>query len=111
MLLAIDCGNTNTVFSIWDGARFLATWRIATDHKRTADEYVVWFDHLLALDGLSRDQIEGAAIASVVPETNFNLVTFCRKYCCTDPVVVGDAGVALGTRALVDRPEEVGADA
>ncbi|MFM2389957.1 MAG: hypothetical protein RLZZ437_1512, partial [Pseudomonadota bacterium] len=42
MLLAIDCGNTNTVFSIWDGTRFLATWRIATDHRRTADEYFVW---------------------------------------------------------------------
>ena len=55
-------------------------------------------------------QIEGAAIASVVPETNFNLVTFCRKYCRADPLVVGDPGVMLGTRALVDRPEEVGAD-
>ena len=49
MLLAIDCGNTNTVFSIWDGTKFIATWRIATDHKRTADEYFVWLSSLLAL--------------------------------------------------------------
>ena len=49
MLLCIDCGNTNTVFSIWDGARFLATWRIATDHKRTADEYFVWLSSLMML--------------------------------------------------------------
>ena len=46
MLLAIDCGNTNTVFSIWTGDRFIATWRIATDHKRTADEYFVWLSSL-----------------------------------------------------------------
>ena len=47
MLLAIDCGNTNTVFSIWDGAKFLVTWRMATDHKRTADEYFVWLSSLI----------------------------------------------------------------
>jgi type III pantothenate kinase len=110
MLLAINANNTNTSFAIWDGAVLKGSWRTATEGKRTADEYVVWLDHLLALDALSRAQIEGAAIASVVPETNFNLVTFCRKYCKTDPLVVGDAGVALGTKALVDRPEEVGAD-
>ena len=54
--------------------------------------------------------VDGAVIASVVPDANFNLVTLCRKYCKTDPLVVGDTGVELGTRALVDRPEEVGAD-
>lgn len=110
MLLAINANNTNTSFAIWDGAALKGSWRTATEGKRTADEYVVWLDHLLALDGLSRARIEGVVIASVVPETNFNLVTFCRKYCRTDPLVVGDAGVALGTKALVDRPEEVGAD-
>ena len=44
MLLAIDCGNTNTVFSIWDGTQFIANWRIATSHKRTADQYFVWLN-------------------------------------------------------------------
>jgi type III pantothenate kinase len=39
MLLAIDCGNTNTVFSIWDGTEFIATWRTATQWQRTADQY------------------------------------------------------------------------
>jgi type III pantothenate kinase len=110
MLLAINSNNTNTSFAIWDGTELKGSWRTATEGKRTADEYVVWLDHLLALDGLSRAQIEGVAIASVVPETNFNLVTFCRKYCRADPLVVGDPGIVLGTSALVDRPEEVGAD-
>ena len=52
MLLAIDCGNTNTVFSIWDGTGFRATWRISTDHRRTADEYYVWLSSLMALKGV-----------------------------------------------------------
>jgi type III pantothenate kinase len=110
MLLAINANNTNTVFAMWDGAELKGSWRTATEGKRTADEYVVWLDHLLALENLARGDVDGAVIASVVPETNFNLLTLCRKYCKTDPVVVGDKGVKLGARALVDRPEEVGAD-
>lgn len=110
MLLAINANNTNTVFAIWNGTDLKGAWRAATEGKRTADEYVVWFDHLLALEGLSRGDIDGAVIASVVPEVNFNLVTLCRKYCHTEPVMVGEAGVLLGTKTLVDRPEEVGAD-
>ncbi len=110
MLLAINANNTNTVFAIWHGAVLKGSWRIATEAKRTADEYVVWLDHLLSLEGLSRRDVHGAAIASVVPDVNFNLITLCRKYCDTEPLVVGETGVALGIRALVDRPEEVGAD-
>jgi type III pantothenate kinase len=110
MLLAINANNTNTAFAAWQGDTLKGSWRIATEGQRTADEYVVWLDHLLSLDGLSRGDVTGAVIASVVPEVNFNLVTLCRKYCKTDPLVVGDSGVKLGTRALVERPEEVGAD-
>jgi type III pantothenate kinase len=110
MLLAINANNTNTVFALWEGAMLKGSWRTATEAKRTADEYVVWFDHLLALANLSRANVDGAVIASVVPDVNFNLVTLCRKYCGTDPLIVGDKGVKLGTRALVERPEEVGAD-
>ncbi|HEV8680249.1 MAG TPA: type III pantothenate kinase [Stellaceae bacterium] len=110
MLLAINANNTNTAFAIWDGAALKGSWRIATNGRRTADEYVVWLDHLLSLDGLSRRAIDGAVIASVVPETNFNLITLCRNYLKAEPVMVGEPGVKLGARALVDRPEEVGAD-
>ena len=60
MLLAVNANNTNTVFAVWDGARLAGAWRAATDARRTADEYVVWLDHLLALKGLSRQEIEGA---------------------------------------------------
>src|SRR5207237_6858149 len=75
-----------------------------------ADEYVGWLDHLLGLRNLSGRQIDGSIIASVVPEANFNLRRLCREYCRSEPLVVGEPGLAIGARALVDRPEEVGAD-
>jgi type III pantothenate kinase len=110
MLLAINANNTNTSFAMWDGAELKGSWRIASNGRRTADEYVVWLDHLLSLEELSRGAVDGVVIGSVVPDANFNLLTFSRRYCRTDPVIVGEKGVKLGTRALVDRPEEVGAD-
>ena len=111
MLLAINANNTNTVFAIWDGAELKGSWRTATERKRTADEYVVWLDHLLALEGLSRGDVDGAVIASVVPEANFNLLTAVPQI-LQAPTRSWSAskGVELGTKALVDRPEEVGAD-
>ena len=110
MLLAINANNTNTVFAVWNGETLEGAWRSSTDFKRTADEYVVWLDHLLSLAGLSRGKISGTIIASVVPEANFNLVRLCQDYCTSTPLMVGEAGVALGIKSLVDRPEEVGAD-
>jgi pantothenate kinase type III len=79
MLLAIDCGNTNTVFSIWNGAKFIATWRIASDHKRTADEYFVWLSSLMAMTRIEA-QITEAIISSTVPRVVFNLRVLCNRY-------------------------------
>jgi type III pantothenate kinase len=110
MLLAINANNTNTVFALWEGDRLRGAWRAASDPRRTADEYVVWLDHLMTLAELSRRDIEAAIVASVVPEANFNLFRLCRTYCHSEPLVVGESGVVVGARALVDRPEEVGAD-
>jgi type III pantothenate kinase len=110
MLLGINANNTNTVFAVWEGDTLRGSWRAATDAKRTADEYVVWLDHLLALEKLSRKQVTGAIIGSVVPEANFNLLTLCRRYCRSEPMMIGEPDVDIGALALVDRPEEVGAD-
>ncbi len=110
MLLAINANNTNTVFAIWDGDQLRGAWRISSDPRRTADEYVVWFDHLLGLDRLTRQDIDGTIIASVVPEANFNLLRLCRHYFNSEPIVVGDPRIILGANALVDQPREVGAD-
>lgn len=111
MLLAIDSGNTNVVFAVFDDAGAVrGEWRASTDARRTADEYGVWLNQLMALEGLARADIDSAIIATVVPATLFSLKTLCRKYFGCDPVVVGDPGVELGIKVLVDRPDEVGAD-
>ncbi len=109
MLLAIDCGNTNTVFSIWDGARFLATWRIATDHKRTADEYFVWLSSLITMTGTSA-QITEAIISSTVPRVVFNLRVLCDRYFGCRPRVVGKPECRLPVAPRVDQGATVGPD-
>lgn len=78
MLLAIDAGNTNVVFAVWDGAAWRGRWRIATVADRTADEYAVWLMQLMAWDGLVPADIHAAAIACVVPNALYNLRRLCR---------------------------------
>ncbi len=109
MLLAIDCGNTNTVFSIWDGKCFLATWRIATDHKRTADEYFVWLSSLMTLTSI-RAEITEAIISSTVPRVVFNLRVLCDRYFNCRPLVVGKPDCRLPVAPRVDQGTTVGPD-
>jgi type III pantothenate kinase len=109
MLLAIDCGNTNTVFSIWDGARFLSTWRIATDHKRTADEYFVWLSSLMMLTKTEASVTE-AIISSTVPRVVFNLRVLCDRYFGCRPLVVGKPDCRLPVAPRVDQGTTVGPD-
>ena len=110
MLLAIDSGNTNTVFAIYDGDERRGEWRAANDPSRTADEYAVWLTQLMTIGGLSRDDVTAAIIATVVPATLFNLKVLCWKYFHTEPMVIGDPSVDVGVKILVDEPDEVGAD-
>jgi type III pantothenate kinase len=110
MLLAIDSGNTNVVFSVYDGDEPKGLWRCSNNPRRTADEYMVWLKQLMELDGVEREAIDGAIIASVVPEALFHLISLCHRYFDCEPLVVGEAGVDLGIEILMDRPEQVGAD-
>jgi type III pantothenate kinase len=110
MLLAIDAGNTNIVFAIYDGATVRAQWRAVTQVSRTADEYAVWLLQLLALEGLSFADLDAAIIATVVPAVLFDLRDMCRKYLQTEPLRVGDPALDIGPKPTVDRPETVGAD-
>lgn len=109
MLLAIDCGNTNTVFSVWDGAKFLSTWRIATDHKRTADEYFVWLSTLMMLTKIDA-QVSEVIISSTVPRVVFNLRVLCNRYFDCRPLVVGKPGCELPVQPRVDQGTTVGPD-
>jgi type III pantothenate kinase len=111
MLLAIDSGNTNVVFAVYDGDRLRASWRAATNPKRTADEYAVWLTQLMALSSLARDDIDATIIGNVVPEASFNLVGLCRRYFASEPVIVGRPNCRLGIGIDVDMPaQNVGAD-
>lgn len=109
MLLCIDCGNTNTVFSVWDGVEFTATWRIATDHRRTADEYFVWLSTLMALKRLDA-HISEVIISSTVPRVVFNLRVLCNRYFDCRPLVVGKPECALPVAPRVDASTTVGPD-
>jgi type III pantothenate kinase len=109
MLLAVDCGNTNTVFSIWDGARFISNWRIATSHKRTADQYYVWLTTLLKL-GSIENNIQEMVISSTVPRVVFNLRVLGDKYFGTRPLVVGRSDCKLPVSVRVDEGTAIGPD-
>jgi type III pantothenate kinase len=109
MLLAIDCGNTNTVFSIWDGAEFRSTSRIATDHRRTADEYFVWLNTLITLTKVEV-QITECIISSTVPRVVFNLRVLCNRYYDCRPLVVGKPECRLPVNPRVDAGTTVGPD-
>ena len=109
MLLCIDCGNTNTVFSVWNGARFIATWRISTSHQRTADEYFVWLSTLIARAKLDLD-VTDAIISSTVPRVVFNLRVLCDRYFGCRPLVVGRPGCTLPVAPRVDQGTTVGPD-
>lgn len=109
MLLAIDCGNTNTVFSIWNGAAFVATWRTATDWKRTADQYYVWLSTLMRLQGIDAE-ITDVIVSSTVPRVVFNLRVLADRYFKTRPLVVGKNDCKLPIDVRVDAGTAVGPD-
>lgn len=109
MLLAIDCGNTNTVFSVWDGTRFLATWRISTEHQRTADQYYVWLMTLMQFTKLEVT-IDEVIISSTVPRVVFNLRVLSNRYFNCRPLVVGRDDCLLPTASRVDAGTTVGPD-
>ncbi|MDG1867444.1 MAG: type III pantothenate kinase [Yoonia sp.] len=109
MLLAIDCGNTNTVFSIWDGTEFIATWRTATDWKRTADQYYVWLSTLMTINEVDA-QIDKVIVSSTVPRVVFNLRVLSDRYFNCRPLVVGKSECALPVEPRVDAGTAVGAD-
>jgi type III pantothenate kinase len=110
MILAVDVGNTNVVFALVDGGEIKARWRIATDPRRTADEYAVWLHQLLELEGFSREDVEGVIIGTVVPRALHNLEVLSEKYFRKTPIVAGQGAATWPLQLDVDEPQNVGAD-
>jgi type III pantothenate kinase len=80
MLLAVDAGNTNLVFALVKDGEIRARWRIATDPRRTADEYAVWLHQLLELEGYDSVDVNAVIIGTVVPRALHNLEVLSKKY-------------------------------
>ena len=110
MLLAIDAGNTNVVAALVEGREIKARWRIATDPRRTGDEYAVWLHQLLELEGFSKDDVTSVIIGTVVPRALHNLQVLSRKYFGVEPMVAGQGAAEWPIALDVPDPGTVGAD-
>jgi type III pantothenate kinase len=111
MLLAIDAGNTNVVFALIAEDRSIrARWRIATDPRRTGDEYAVWIHQLLMLEGMAMTDVTAVIISTVVPRALHNLEVLARKYFKVEPLIAGNAPVEWHINVDVPMPQTLGAD-
>lgn len=109
MILVIDVGNTNIVLGVYEKEELIASWRLSTDSKRTADEYGIQVIQLFLQDKLDPTDVEGVIISSVVPNIMYSLEHMIKKYFEVDPIIVGP-GVKTGINIKYDNPKEVGAD-
>jgi type III pantothenate kinase len=117
MLLAIDAGNTNLVFALVElggqsggGPVIRTRWRIATDPRRTADQYAVWLHQLLELEGYTRADVDAVIIGTVVPRALHNLEVLSTKYFGVEPLIAGQGEAEWGIELDVVEPRSVGAD-
>lgn len=109
MLLMVDVGNTNITLGVYEGDELVGAWRAATDHERMPDEYGLLLVGLLEHGGYSPEDIDGSALASVVPPLTPGILQAMESYLGTRPLVV-DAGVKTGVRIRYEDPKAVGAD-
>jgi type III pantothenate kinase len=110
MLLAIDVGNTNLVFALVKDGEIRARWRIATDPRRTADQYAVWLYQLLELESYEIADVNGVIIGTVVPRALHNLEVLASKYFQVEPLIAGQGSAGWPLQLDVDEPQNVGAD-
>ena len=110
MLLAVDAGNTNLVFALVEDGEIRSRWRIATDARRTADQYAVWLHQLLELEGYHSGDVSAVIIGTVVPRALHNLEVLATKYFHVEPLIAGEGAAAWPLRLDVDEPKSVGAD-
>jgi type III pantothenate kinase len=115
MLLALDVGNSNTVFCLFapatgaEPARMVADWRITTPLKQTADELGVLFQALFSMRGLKPEIVTGIAVSSVVPPLDAAIRSLCETFFRIRPLFI-EPGVKTGLPVLTDNPSEAGAD-
>ena len=109
MLLVIDVGNTNITYGLYEKEELLSTFRMMSKISHTSDEYGIMIRDMLEQNGFDYKKIDGAIIASVVPNVNHSLQSSCVKYLNLTPMVVGP-GLKTGIKIGADNPKEIGAD-
>ena len=110
MLLAVDVGNTNVVFALYEGREIRARWRIATDPRRTGDEYAVWLLQLLEVEGVERSSVTRMIVSTVVPRARHNFEVLGEKYFGLVPLFAGEGAAEWNLPIDVDDPRSLGAD-
>lgn len=109
MLLVIDVGNTNITFGIYRAKELVTTFRLMSKMPRTSDEYGVLITELLNKNHITCEEIEGVAVASVVPNIMHSLTGGIKRYVHQNLLIVG-AGVKTGIRIVTENPKEIGPD-
>jgi type III pantothenate kinase len=109
MLLAVDVGNTHAVIGLFDGDELKHRWRIASDSRRTADEFGILVRELCGQSGVGLEDVRGAVVCSVVPPLTESVVDMSRRVLAVAPVVVGPE-LDLGITIEYFDPAEVGPD-
>ena len=109
MLLAIDLGNTNIKYGVFDGDKMVASFRVSSRISRTADEYGSVLVGLLSNSGIKKTDINGIIFSSVIPALNYTICHMCEFFFGISPIIVGP-GVKTGLNIKADNPREVGAD-
>lgn len=109
MLLAVDVGNTNLTFGVFDGEELKSRFTMTTKVSRTADEYGLWLKNLLEAKKIPSGAITDVIISSVVPPVMPFLTEGIREYLHCKPLIVG-TGTKTGIKVSVANPKEIGAD-
>ena len=109
MIICLDVGNTNIKFAVFEGHNLKLSFRVATEHKKTSDEYGGQLISILSNNGITSSEITGGIISSVVPQLDYTLDRMCRNYLKITPLMLGP-GLRTGLNLKVDDAKEVGAD-
>ena len=109
MLLVIDVGNTNIKYGVYAGEELVASFRVTSEKKKTADEYGAILLNLLSSSNISVKDIHGVILSSVIPALNYTICHMCEFFLGVKPLVVGP-GIKTGLNIRVDNSREVGAD-
>ena len=109
MIFTMDVGNTNIKMGLFNGKELVRYWRLSTNLSSTSDEYGILVTSLFRSDGLSRDQVSGIMISSVVPSVNYTIEHMCNDYFGIAPRFVMP-GIKTGINIHYDNPQALGSD-